>query len=187
MTKVRDTQKSKVYNWGYTYGGRERRGDLTLDQCEQLVKDAYAHYGLVWSGRIKDGRGTTWARGGTTVINLPLWARAKVIVLHEAAHGIHQRLSAGLEEQAAHGPEFARVLLELIAHFKVAKAPEARARARELGVKVSQSKRYVPPPATLVKRAEAARLAVAEARRALTQAETAYNLLRSELRLARAS
>lgn len=36
--------------------------------------------------KIKDGRGTTFARGGGNRLNLPRWARTKPVILHEIAH-----------------------------------------------------------------------------------------------------
>jgi putative metallohydrolase (TIGR04338 family) len=67
--------------------------------------------------RLKDGRGTTWARGDYRRwrLNLPKWARQPLVVLHEYAHLLtdFDEASAG-EDWQPHGPEFAARFLYLI-------------------------------------------------------------------------
>lgn len=48
------------------------------------------------------------------MINLPRWSRTKATVLHEVAHAITER-TFGWTQVAAHGREFARIYLELLA------------------------------------------------------------------------
>ncbi len=136
--KVRDSQKSRVYAWDRSL---EQGEPMTLDECRQLIESVWEKYAVAGctgtcalSGTasyrteerrpaaptVVDGRGTTIARGGLHRISLPRWARTKPVVLHECAHAIlehrefHQRTPGGV---AAHGPEFARIFMELLVRF----------------------------------------------------------------------
>jgi putative metallohydrolase (TIGR04338 family) len=62
--------------------------------------------------RVKDGRGTSIARGGVNHINMPLWSRNEFITLHEVAHVIAQRLHG--TALAGHGWEYANIYLQLV-------------------------------------------------------------------------
>ena len=114
---MRDNQRSRVYNaermlpeWG------KRLGDGSMDTMNQYVSSiTRTHWWLSRGGprhvHIKDGRGTRWARGGYGQINLPRWARTKLVCLHELAHVLNNT-------GAPHGPEFAATLLALVRRFE---------------------------------------------------------------------
>lgn len=152
--RTRDTQRSKLYAWEATVPEGER---LSLDACRELVHAAYEAYGLSARPMIRDGRGTTVARGDTTWVNLPVWARCQRTVLHEAAHGVTILLSPG---SAWHGPEFTAVLINLWERFKLGHGPDLRRSARTAKLKVSQA-----PACKASSRTATKRLAAAVARR----------------------
>jgi hypothetical protein len=131
-------------------------------ECSDIIHRAVAAYGRRWTGRIHHGGGTTNARGGATRINLPKWARTKDIVLHEAAHAI---MALRFPGYAAHGPEYARVWMNLLEAEGVVKAPEFRKAAREAHVKVSTNAKFDRVPARALKEHQqiVARLQAAEA------------------------
>lgn len=137
---LRDSQRKKVYDW-------ESVGSvptLTLDECEALVAKAYARFGLTWQGRIADGRGRRKAGGRYQYVTLPRWGRRPDVVLHEAAHGIADQLARRASlDIAAHGPEFAYVVLQLRVWQKLTPTlAKGRADAARCGVKVSRDQRF---------------------------------------------
>lgn len=64
---------------------------------------------------VKDGRGCRVARGGSSSITIPLWARTEYIVLHELAHTLTRR-QFGVYV-AGHGWQFCAVYLRLVLLF----------------------------------------------------------------------
>jgi len=127
---MRDSQRSKVYQWESTLPSKE----LSLDECKALIIKACHYYGKAVP-LVKDGRGTTTAKGYSEVINLPRWARNTITVLHEVAHSVHTRYRQG--DEASHGREFMRIFIELLAHFKVGTRSELARSARAAGIKVA--------------------------------------------------
>lgn len=130
---------------------------MTMDECRAFVAMVYRKLGRVDPPRIKDGRGTTFARGGWRSINLPLWARTKPVILHELAHN----LSARDYIDDGHGPWYMRYFIDLVARFlgadksamlksakaaglKVAPASEAKISRRVRSGKTRQARRSSP-------------------------------------------
>jgi hypothetical protein len=131
--RERDNQRQRVYDWeGCAKTGKR---DLGLSHCQALVDDAYARFGLPYPARVEDGRGRRNASGGIDKVKLPRWARNEEIVLHEAAHGITDRLYG--VHLPGHGPEFVLVLMDLLAWRKLATKREMRATAKEHRVKIA--------------------------------------------------
>ncbi len=112
MARSRDSQRSKVYEWERPY----HKNTLTLSECQALVEEVFKKYSLE-APRVADGRGRSSAcyKPGIHVICIPVWARKHSIVLHECAHGLVDKIEP---ELAWHGPEFARVYAQLLAHYK---------------------------------------------------------------------
>lgn len=142
--RARDNQKSKVTTLTNSHYPSKFERTMSLAECEAMIAKAYAVYGLRWSGRVKDGRGTRTAYGAFNYASLPVWARHPKVVLHEAAHGIMQRLGFP-DATASHGPEFVRVMIELWARFKIQPMADIRAEARTLKIRVSTDARAIPP------------------------------------------
>ena len=111
----RDFQRSKVYNLDSALPASARRASFSLEECTELIHKAHRYYGLRWTGRVKDGRGTTMARGSAIWISLPKWSRSTCVVLHESAHAIHHQLfrATWQSETVPHGAEFTRIMIEL--------------------------------------------------------------------------
>ena len=63
---------------------------------------------------VKDGRGTRIARGGSSHINIPLWARDTRVVIHEMTHSITVRISF---VAPGHGWLFCQNLLIMTLHL----------------------------------------------------------------------
>lgn len=145
MPEPRDNQRSKVYKWDTTFRGSV----LTLAECETLINKVCNAYGMR-TPKIKDGRGTKRARGGARFISLPVWSRCVGIVLHEVSHSIlavrHQK------EVAAHGPEFARLMLELVVRFGGHDRKDMVANAKKFKVKLAPRDK-VPEPTVQVRAA----------------------------------
>ncbi len=68
---------------------------------------------------VKDGRGTRIARGGSSHINIPLWARDTRVVIHEMTHTITVRISY---DAPGHGWLFCQNLLIMTLHLMGRKA-----------------------------------------------------------------
>lgn len=109
----RDSQRQRLYRWERRFMQSNAR--MTIFQCDLMVKQAYAVYGLEWKGSTRPGRSDArTARGSAERVTLPPWARQPAVVLHEAAHGIAHTI--GMQRKltlAPHGPEFARIMIEL--------------------------------------------------------------------------
>jgi len=120
----RDSQRSKVYRAETPLPGRRF---TTVDECA-MYRD-HVVGSLWWSmqfpdldlehaPRIRPGQGARSAffrleDDGEPTITLPRRYRTAGVILHELAHwALHRR-----PDIALHGPEFARVLLELTAQF----------------------------------------------------------------------
>lgn len=85
------------------------------------IQDAYPRAVEVANGRLvlKDGGGTRsayarWSFYDGAVINLPLWSRNELVILHELAHAI----VADRHSRQAHGWEFCAGLLTLVLHVR---------------------------------------------------------------------
>ena len=135
--RIRDSQKSKVYKWenkNLPYIGEQ----LSLEQCEQLI-----HQAIAWWFRnpkphmplIKSGKGTTVARGGAKLINLPTWARNYGVVLHETTHCLIDRMKHN-DVDGGHGPYFMRTYIELLGYFLKVDKAELVGRAKADKIKV---------------------------------------------------
>jgi len=127
MKRPRDFQRSKLYRAEWAVVGEYKRlhhnaDTMKLDEikvfvnkildsswCKKNYEKAY-NFGDV---HIKDGRGTSIARGGVYWLNLPKWSRLKLIVLHELAHCIQGRVY-GFRTNPWHGREFTSIFLALL-------------------------------------------------------------------------
>ena len=121
----RDNQRVALYRWERVVMNTpkqrfiypENTDPMTLKQCQSLVNKVWKDY---FPSKVKDtpivtdGRGrrkACWAYGKNE-IRLPRWARIKWVVLHEVAHAITSE-DPKMWYVAWHGPEYARLILEL--------------------------------------------------------------------------
>lgn len=142
VARKRDSQRSKVYAWGwalYPYSiPVMKKGILTLSECADLAGEALASYNAIGLSMplIRPGKGARLARGGEHELILPIWARQEETVLHEVAHSIMGRI--GREKDAAHGPEFARICVELWSRYTSLTKHEILAVAKDSKVKIAR-------------------------------------------------
>lgn len=122
---MRDKQKSKVYNWqddiaDFIRNSRpELFAELPMGVCQGFVERVCASYGAKSPQCIphRSAQGATahyqhWSR----TITLPDgWARNARTVAHEVAHAITHHLYP--EAGEAHGKEFMRVYIDIMANF----------------------------------------------------------------------
>ena len=179
MKRKRDSQRGKVYAAEGKHSRWDDPGDRFAslrDVHEWLNKLTNERWfrnrwprdaALVANGKpmhrwlIKDGRGTRYARGGFQRMNLPVWARRKIVILHEMAHGLCGNYVA------AHGREFCRTFLELVRYAMGRPAADELKRLfREHGAKWHKMQPgRKPSPAALAalrRYREAKKLAAAE-------------------------
>lgn len=135
--RPRDFQRSRLYRWESANVLPRDRRTLSLDACRDLAREVFAARLAEPPPRIEDGRGRRHAAGSRQVIKLPRWARTRPIVLHECAHGL---------STDAHGPDFVRVYLELLAAFLGWDRTELEHSALLSGLKISAPGRPVPVP-----------------------------------------
>lgn len=173
---MRDTQKSKVYKWerslpswlpclqrGRGFLPERCHTPMTLDECNRLNNKVWRLYFSEQSvgPMIHDGRGCRVAIGGAFDLKLPRWVRFPAGVLHEIGHAIvgraqmHRNVHRPLTERerwpAAHGPEFASLLVSLLSRYAdtgMSRGALARS-ARAAGVKLATA---AATPKTLRKR-----------------------------------
>jgi len=106
-TKVRDSQRSKVYRWETLEFGWDTE-TLSLDQCQSLCDKYVPH----WNLTVSDGRGRrrACAKIDKHQVCLPKWARKAWIVLHEIAHHL-----AYAPNHADHGRQYMQEYVQLLA------------------------------------------------------------------------
>ncbi len=66
---------------------------------------------------VKDGRRRRKPSGNKYWIKLPVWSRHDMILLHEVAHSLVHFRDPEPRQQAAHGPVFARLYVDLLARY----------------------------------------------------------------------
>lgn len=132
---VRDAQRQRLYNWEYAIPAGKT---VTLAQALDVAVWGLQQYGITRVPTIGDGRGRRKAAysSWSNEIKLPRWARTEQTVLHEVAHMVI-RFKADASA-AAHGPEYARVLVDLWVRRGLVTNKEARASARKARVKVAR-------------------------------------------------
>lgn len=113
--EARDSQRSAVYAWERALPSWPGT-PLALLECQELVSLVWHEHMGPRPPRVTDGRArrTACYVYDDHEIRLPRWSRSEMVVLHEAAHAI---LWAALPEAAAHGPEYARLYLDLLARY----------------------------------------------------------------------
>lgn len=138
---MRDSQRSKVYGWERLLNPKDEQEELSLAECEQLVKDVWAAYRPHQRlPRVADGRGTRNATGSSWKINLPLWSRNRITVLHETAHSLNP-------PGPAHGPDFVRLLIELLERWALLPRRQLLDSARVAKVKIGRTSAAERPTA----------------------------------------
>lgn len=152
--RPRDSQRSRLYKWEQRLR-REHRDttpqEMSLDDCDRLIARAYRVYGLKWSGRTVAGKSERHsATGSRFQVSLPRWARQPIVVLHEAAHGILNTLEERGDYRAPHGPEFARIMIELWHHFGYVKRECALGTLLTSSVKITAEGKWYPPAVATV-------------------------------------
>lgn len=133
--RPRDFQRRRVYDWEEAVLAPTKGGRLSLAACERQIEAAFRWHERPDPGDrdwrppvLGDGRGRRHACGSRAVIKLPRWARTRVIVLHECAHGM---------STDGHGPQFVRAYLRLLHHFLGHDTTELEASLRRHGVMVA--------------------------------------------------
>ena len=111
----RDSQRSAVYAWERALPAWPGAA-LTLVECQEMVSRVWHDHLEASSPRVTDGRSrrTACYVYEDHEIRLPRWSRTAMVVLHEAAHAI---LWAVLPETAGHGPEYARLYLDMLERY----------------------------------------------------------------------
>lgn len=138
---LRDSQRTKFYKWEReVVSGRARDQRLSLEACGELISKVCRSYSVAIP-EVKDGRGTRKASAQLNRINLPRWARTKGVVLHELTHCILDfdafRRGRWGNAYAAHGPEFMRLFIQLLANEGIGRAGELGKSARAYGLKIT--------------------------------------------------
>jgi putative metallohydrolase (TIGR04338 family) len=120
----RDSQRSKLYAAEVAVKWVDNERLETVEEMETWVRHILASKWLTNNFPslrnieigVKDGRGRSQAGGSHSYITMPKWSRSKDVVLHEISHSFISRIY-GHENVAAHGREYARILLLLVRHF----------------------------------------------------------------------
>ena len=124
---MRDTQRNAVYRWEdfITNEYPHLEDPMTYLECHDMIAKVWLDYRGATSTppELKDGRGTSWARGGRWKINLPVWARNMSVVLHEIAHS--------LIPDDLHNKRFATLYLEMLVKYGKVNSKIAR----QMGIK----------------------------------------------------
>lgn len=122
MKRERDSQRARVYASDKALESLSKPLPKVAD-VEAYVERLFAmkrlakkYPGAIRSGWslpiVKDGRGVRRAKGGTSGIIIPLWARNEGVVCHELAHTIAWRHFGSAP--AAHGWQYCAVYLDIV-------------------------------------------------------------------------
>lgn len=116
--RPRDSQRSKVYRWERNLPGWDDPA-LTFCECGGLIHRLWPLYvPRLPPPRVTDGRGRRTACGGRRAIKLPVFARTRIIVLHELAHAIVDQYTYTRRNLPPfHGGLFMRVFIDLLVRF----------------------------------------------------------------------
>lgn len=125
----RDTQRQRVYDAEneLEIKLKSKLPDTSLESTQAYVNNVVssatwkrlrAQHGMTakdgsdWISNVtvKDGRGCRWARGGSNRVTLPVWARTKLVILHELAHVL-------VGNKSGHNWPFTRAFIDLVAVF----------------------------------------------------------------------
>ena len=135
---LRDAQRRRVYDWeNQNVVGKANDKVLDNTSCVELIIKACALYQIKAPSVSFPARVRQNARGGRYKISLPGWARKSSVVLHEASHTICASFYA-YGTVASHGPEFVKVLADLLVHFHVTPRSELKKSLRTHKIKVAK-------------------------------------------------
>jgi putative metallohydrolase (TIGR04338 family) len=159
--KIRDTQKQKVYMAETflahgelsTLGKKFKTAKQAEKYVSKLIQGKWFRKQWPWvrGVRVRPGHGGGPARGGLCLwdrgildLKLPPWSRRTTIIIHELAHCVRQKPSAG------HGREFCSAYLKLVQHYlgkEVAK--RLREEFKKYGVKYRLPRRVTSPVSSI--------------------------------------
>lgn len=140
MTKPRDFQIQKVYDWERKFFAHDTT-IITLDEVKALAKLACAFYKCKAVG-VTDGRGrsaTACYSPGRHVIKMPTRFRKRWITLHEVAHAvvIYKLSKQSGVRYPSHGALFMAIYVTLIANFCQLRIEDILKDAKDYGLKVA--------------------------------------------------
>ena len=143
MTKNTDEQQYLVYAWERCLRRRFRKYDLNpkldLATSKSLVINNLKKFGVGSPSFIlRDGRGTRRPFAGYNIINLPVFSRSPLRILHEVTHMLQCRLSIDGEW---HGGEFVRLFANLVHQNVGVKEEAVVSSAKYFGIKVESKKK----------------------------------------------
>lgn len=140
MRRVRDSQRSAVYRWERECAKRWPdllSHNMTPGEIRALVARVWSDYRGSEKGMPEIRIATPSARGGAWAnrfrMRIPAWGRRPWVVLHETAHSLLAGAPGG-QPDGAHGPTFARLLLELFERY----AGVPLAEAKSIGVNLTR-------------------------------------------------
>lgn len=137
--KPRDVYRGRVYDWERPYLDSASNHRLEFDECEKLIRRVWAdYYPGVTPPCVLKIRGYT-SRGTDTFIKLAKDGLNEWTVLHELAHALNHRHSRRVlvKRGLPHGPEFIRLLINLVARYTRVPAGPIRRSARVVGLPVA--------------------------------------------------
>jgi putative metallohydrolase (TIGR04338 family) len=139
MKRLRDSQRSKVYNaerLAFSIQKFYNNTGMSTKDIEDFIHKMITTPSLVrryhnefyskydqdkpmnekrpWKIHVKAGQGVRYARGGRYGIIIPGWARNYYVICHELAHTISIRKYEETKSIAAHGWEFCEIYLNLV-------------------------------------------------------------------------
>jgi hypothetical protein len=119
---------------------------VSLGESQQLVDRVWANSRPGNPPVVKDGRGSSSARASRRTIHLPKGTRLKYLLLHELAHSLsiddtgYHFIDEGFD---GHGPNFARLLLDLWVKYANQNETACLALAKTYGVQISPQNHFL--------------------------------------------
>ena len=110
---MRDYQRTKVYNWEFTWLDKPSKSSMTKEAATEFINRVCSDYGCCVPNIEIPTRGSS-ARGGVDRVVFPFtWALSPVVILHELSHHMTD-LKYGRNR---HGPYFVGVFIDLLNRY----------------------------------------------------------------------
>ena len=125
-TKARDSQRTKVYKWEFSYfGSQQNRTELTPTESLDLIQQIFNDHGIPvpHTRFVNNARTSHWRIGHYSrlkdaiipaELKLAKWGRNRITICHEVAHALN---SYADPDRAAHGAEWVRIYTDLLGRY----------------------------------------------------------------------
>lgn len=137
--RKKDSQRDKVYAWQCTWIPIMAKETLSLEECRQFANQIFREHNMKDPKVIvRQGDNFSTMQGTHTMRLAKGWGHCKYVIVHEAAHAVHQYLIETMKvgcKEPFHGPTFVTVYTLLAERYLGTEKQELISKARERKIK----------------------------------------------------